>query len=50
MTKESIAVKYYRLAPKALRHMIALKEYEKRLEELSKLSDEEIIRLVEKEK
>ena len=50
MTEEktmTMAVKYYHLTPKAYRHVLAMKEYEKKLEELSKLSDEEIMKFIE---
>ena len=49
MSKKQIAVRHYHLTSKALRYVIALKEYEKKLDELSKLTDEEIMKLAEEE-
>lgn len=43
------AVKMYHLTPKALRFMIALKEFHERIEELKKMTDEEIIKLADDE-
>jgi len=49
MSEELKAVKWYHLTPKALRYLMAIKEYEKKLEELQKLTDDEIIKLASEE-
>ena len=43
--KQPTIVKYYSLTPKAWRHILAMKEYEKAQKRISKLTDDEVMKL-----
>lgn len=47
MAEKRRAVKWYHLTIKAYRAILAIEEYEKKIGELNKLSDEEIMKLVQ---
>jgi len=46
MEKHPTIVKYYRLTPKAWRHILAMEEHDNKRAELDKLSDDDIMELV----
>jgi hypothetical protein len=46
---KGIASRFYHMTPKGLKYYMAMRAFEKKLGELNKLSDEEIIELSKKE-